>query len=52
MLVAAGIGEIVITGVETTIPLFVELIDDPEFQAGDYDIHWLERWLEKQNDSQ
>jgi len=42
-----ALGEIVITGVETTIPLFVDLIDDPEFQAGDYDIHWLERWLEE-----
>ncbi len=43
-----ALGEIVITGVETTIPLFVDLIDDPEFQEGDYDIHWLERWLEAQ----
>jgi acetyl-CoA carboxylase, biotin carboxylase subunit len=43
-----ALGEIVITGVETTIPLFVDLIDDPEFQNGDYDIHWLERWLEEQ----
>ena len=44
-----ALGEIVITGVETTIPLFADLIDDPEFQAGDYDIHWLERWLEEQS---
>jgi len=45
-----ALGEIVITGVETTIPLFADLIDDPEFQAGDYDIHWLERWLEEQTE--
>ena len=44
-----ALGEIVITGVETTIPLFMDLIDDPEFQSGDYDIHWLERWLEEQS---
>lgn len=47
-----ALGEIVITGVETTIPLFVDLIDDPEFQAGDYDIHWLERWLEEQPETE
>jgi len=47
-----ALGEIVITGVETTIPLFVDLIDDPEFQAGEYDIHWLERWLEEQPKSE
>ena len=43
-----ALGEIVITGVETTIPLFVDLMDDPDFQSGDYDIKWLEQWLEKQ----
>lgn len=47
-----ALGEIVITGVETTIPLFVDLIDDPEFQKGEYDIHWLERWLEEQPESE
>ena len=26
------------------------LIDDPEFQAGDYTIKWLEEWLAKQED--
>ena len=43
-----ALGEIVITGVETTIPLFVDLMDDPDFQTGNYDIKWLELWLEKQ----
>ncbi len=37
--------EFVITGVKTTIPLHQELLDDPEFIAGDYSIKWLERWL-------
>jgi len=40
-----ALGETVITGVNTTLPLFSELIDDPEFQKGEYDIHWLEKWL-------
>jgi len=43
-----ALGEMVITGVDTTIPLFKELLDEPEFQAGDYNIHWLENWLSEQ----
>ncbi len=45
-----ALGEIVITGVDTTIPLFKELLDDPEFQKGEYNIHWLENWLAGQTD--
>ncbi|MBI1365395.1 MAG: acetyl-CoA carboxylase biotin carboxylase subunit [Alphaproteobacteria bacterium] len=37
--------EIAITGVETTTPLFMDLLDEPDFQRGDYHIHWLEKWL-------
>ncbi len=33
--------EFVIDGVKTTIPLHQALLDDPEFQAGDYTIKWL-----------
>jgi acetyl-CoA carboxylase biotin carboxylase subunit len=40
--------EFVIEGVKTTIPLHQALLDDPEFQAGDYTIKWLEDWLAKQ----
>lgn len=40
-----ALGEMVITGVETTIPLFEDLLDDEEFQKGEYNIHWLENWL-------
>ncbi len=43
-----ALGEMVITGVQTTIPLFEELLEDPDFQKGDYDIHWLENWLKAQ----
>ena len=46
-----ALGEMVIEGVQTTIPLFEDLLDDPQFQQGDYDIHWLEHWLENQNKS-
>jgi len=37
--------EFVIDGIKTTIPLHQALIEDPEFQAGDYTIKWLEEWL-------
>ncbi len=44
-----ALSETVLTGVKTTVPLFQRLIEDPEFQAGDYNIHWLEHWLESQS---
>ena len=39
--------EMVIEGVQTTIPLHQALVEDPEFQSGDYTIKWLEEWLAK-----
>lgn len=41
--------EFVIDGVETTIPLHQKLIVANDFINGDYDIHWLERFVETQN---
>ena len=43
-----ALGEMVITGIETTKPLHEALLDDPDFLSGDYNIAWLEEWLEKQ----
>jgi acetyl-CoA carboxylase biotin carboxylase subunit len=40
--------EFVVDGVKTTIPLHQALLDDPDFQQGDYTIKWLEDWLAKQ----
>jgi acetyl-CoA carboxylase biotin carboxylase subunit len=37
--------EYVITGIETTIPLHQRLVEAPEFIDGDYDIHWLEKFV-------
>jgi acetyl-CoA carboxylase, biotin carboxylase subunit len=37
--------EYVIAGIETTIPLHQRLILDPEFINGDYDVHWLGRFV-------
>ncbi len=39
------LGEMVVGGVETTIPLFQDLLLEDDFKRGEYDIHWLERWL-------
>ncbi len=39
------LNEFVIEGVDTTIPLFKDLIADPDFMNGDYHIHWLEEFL-------
>ena len=43
-----ALGELVVDGVETTVPLFDALLAEPDIQSGDYNIHWLEKWLEKQ----
>nr|WP_295371751.1 acetyl-CoA carboxylase biotin carboxylase subunit [uncultured Sphingosinicella sp.] len=41
--------EYVIDGMKTTIPLHQKLIADPEFQAGEYTIKWLEEWLARED---
>ena len=42
------LGEMVVGGIETTIPLFQDLLHDPDILAGDYNIHWLEQWIRRQ----
>ncbi|MHB8528864.1 MAG: acetyl-CoA carboxylase biotin carboxylase subunit [Caulobacteraceae bacterium] len=39
------LGEMVVGGVETTIPLFQDLLAETDILEGRYDIHWLERWI-------
>ena len=41
------LSEFVIDGIETTIPLFTELVQNPDVANGLYDIHWLESFLQK-----
>ncbi|MFN6980637.1 MAG: acetyl-CoA carboxylase biotin carboxylase subunit, partial [Brevundimonas sp.] len=43
-----SLNEIVIGGVDTTIPLFQKLLQEPDILSGDYDIHWLEKWAARQ----
>jgi acetyl-CoA carboxylase biotin carboxylase subunit len=40
-----ALGEYVIEGVDTTIPLFLALLQEPDIMDGNYDIHWLEQYL-------
>ena len=39
------LSEFVIDGIETTIPLFADLVQQPDIINGNYDIHWLEKHL-------
>ncbi|CAI3943670.1 Acetyl/propionyl-CoA carboxylase [Commensalibacter communis] len=42
-----ALGEMAIDGVKTTIPLQQQILADKEFQKGEYTIHWLENFIEK-----
>ena len=42
-----ALGELIIDGIDTTVPLFHALLAEPDIHAGDYTIHWLEKWLEE-----
>jgi len=40
-----ALDELVVGGIETTIPLFQKLVREPDIVNGDYSIHWLEKYL-------
>ena len=40
-----ALAEFAISGIQTTIPLHQRIVEDTSFQAGDYTIHWLERFV-------
>ncbi len=42
-----ALGELIIDGVDTTVPLFHALLEEADIHSGDYNIHWLERWLDE-----
>lgn len=44
---ARALGELIVDGVDTTVPLFHALLAEPAVQTGNYNIHWLEHWLEE-----
>jgi acetyl-CoA carboxylase biotin carboxylase subunit len=45
MRIRRALDEYVVDGIETTIPLFRALVRNPAIADGNYDIHWLERFL-------
>jgi acetyl-CoA carboxylase biotin carboxylase subunit len=40
-----ALDEYVVDGIETTLPLFRQLVRNPDIIDGQYDIHWLENYL-------
>ncbi len=42
-----ALSEIIVDGIDTTIPLFDALLREEDINNGSYNIHWLEQWLEK-----
>ncbi len=42
-----ALGEFMIRGIKTTIPFQQEIIDHPDFQEGNYDIGWVQRFLDE-----
>ncbi len=40
-----ALDEFAVVGIQTTIPLHRRIMDEPSFQAGDYTIHWLEKFV-------
>ena len=41
-----ALNEMVVDGIQTTVPLFQELVEEAEIAHGDYHIHWLEQFLQ------
>jgi acetyl-CoA carboxylase biotin carboxylase subunit len=41
-----ALGELIIDGIDTTVPLFHALLQEDDIHSGNYNIHWLEHWLE------
>ena len=43
-----ALDELVVGGIDTTIPLFQQLVREKDIIDGEYSIHWLEQWLARQ----
>jgi acetyl-CoA carboxylase biotin carboxylase subunit len=42
-----ALSELIVDGIDTTVPLFHHLLQEPDIHSGQYNIHWLEHWLEQ-----
>ena len=41
-----ALSELIVDGIDTTVPLFNALLSEEAVLRGDYNIHWLEKWLD------
>ena len=41
-----ALSELIVDGIDTTLPLFDALVVNEDVTRGNYNIHWLEKWLE------
>ena len=39
--------EFVVDGIKTTIPFYQKILKEENFLNGNYDIHWVENYMEK-----
>ncbi len=37
--------ELIVHPIDTTTPIFQQILEAPDFISSNYDIHWLERWI-------
>lgn len=49
MRLGRALEEFVVGGIKTTLPLHQELIENEQFINGEYNIHWLEKFIEDRN---
>ena len=50
MRVQRALEETIIEGIQTNIPLHELIIQEPDFRAGNFNIHWLEKTLARQKE--
>ncbi|TAL26852.1 MAG: acetyl-CoA carboxylase biotin carboxylase subunit [Alphaproteobacteria bacterium] len=50
MRVQRALEETIIEGIQTNIPLHERIIQEPDFRAGKFNIHWLEKMLARQKE--
>ena len=43
-----ALSELIVDGIDTTVPLFHALLEEEDIRSGNFNIHWLETWLENQ----
>lgn len=47
-----ALNELIIEGIQTNVPLHMKILNDPQFVAGDFTIHYLEKQLLNQHEGE